>query len=119
MADDSAALGVIFLQNTPRIWGNELAVFYDPVVLVGLAEADLKTLGGITNAVLTACNRFQSGNGASAARPPCTSPPANGLGRGTGGAVGIVGVLGLLAVTGAIAAVGTVSMVALSSRNGE
>jgi hypothetical protein len=34
MADDSAGFGVIFLQNTPRIWGDELAIFYDPVVLV-------------------------------------------------------------------------------------
>jgi ketosteroid isomerase-like protein len=33
MADDSAGFGVIFLQNTPRIWGDELAIFYDPVVL--------------------------------------------------------------------------------------
>ena len=33
MADDSAGFGVIFLRIRLRIWGDELAIFYDPVVL--------------------------------------------------------------------------------------
>jgi hypothetical protein len=41
MADDSAGFGVIFLQNTPRIWGDELGIFYDPVVLAARGNSQI------------------------------------------------------------------------------